>query len=40
MASASMLTDFIKGKNLDEIEHMGLPMIIELLGIDPGPGKT
>jgi nitrogen fixation NifU-like protein len=37
MASASMLTDFIKGKSLGEIEKMGLPTIIELLGIDPGP---
>lgn len=39
MASASMLTDFIKGKSLAEIERMGLPTIIELLGIDPGPAR-
>jgi len=39
MASASMLTDFIKGKSLGEIEHMGLQTIIELLGIDPGPAR-
>ena len=37
MASASMLTDYIKGKALSEIEKMGLPTIKELLGIDPGP---
>lgn len=39
MASASMLTDFIKGKSLSEIEKMGLSTIIELLGIDPGPAR-
>lgn len=39
MASASMLTDLIKGKNLGEIEKMGLPTIIGLLGIDPGPAR-
>ena len=39
MASASMLTDFIKGKSLKEIEDMGLPTIIDLIGIDPGPAR-
>lgn len=39
VASASMLTDFVKGKTLAEIEGMGLPTIIELLGIDPGPAR-
>lgn len=39
MASASMLTDFIKGKSLDEIEKMGLDTIIELIGINPGPAR-
>ncbi|MGD0728586.1 MAG: Fe-S cluster assembly sulfur transfer protein SufU [Candidatus Micrarchaeaceae archaeon] len=39
MASASMLTDEIKGKTLDEIEKMGLKDIIDLLGIDPGPAR-
>jgi nitrogen fixation protein NifU and related proteins len=38
-ASASMLTDFIKGKNLKEIETMGLDTIIDLIGIDPGPAR-
>ena len=39
MASASMLTDEIKGKRLDEIEKMGLKDIVEMLGIDPGPAR-
>jgi nitrogen fixation protein NifU and related proteins len=39
MASASMLTDFIKGKSLSEIDKMGLSTIIELIGIDPGPAR-
>lgn len=39
MASASMLTDFVKGKTLAEIEKMGIPTIVELLGIDPGPAR-
>lgn len=39
IASASMLTDFIKGKSLRDVEKMGLPTIIELLGIDPGPAR-
>ena len=39
MASASMLTDAIKGMSLDRIERMGLKTIIDLLGIDPGPAR-
>jgi nitrogen fixation protein NifU and related proteins len=39
MASASMLTDFIKGKSLSEIEKMGVDTIIDLIGIDPGPAR-
>lgn len=39
MASASMLTDSVKGKTLKEIEEMGVPDIIDLLGIDPGPAR-
>ncbi len=39
MASASMLTDFIKGKSLKDIEKMGLHTIIDLMGIDPGPAR-
>ncbi|MDE1868630.1 MAG: SUF system NifU family Fe-S cluster assembly protein [Candidatus Micrarchaeota archaeon] len=39
MATASMLTDFIKGKTLKEIEGMGINTIIDLIGIDPGPAR-
>ncbi len=39
MASASMLTDSIKGKSLNEIEKMNLQTVIDLLGIDPGPAR-
>ena len=39
MASASMLTDEIKGKSLADVEKMGLGTIIELIGIDPGPAR-
>jgi nitrogen fixation NifU-like protein len=39
MASASMLTDSIKGKHLEDIEKMGLQTVIDLLGIDPGPAR-
>ena len=39
MATASMLTDFIKGKSLKEIEGMGVNTIIGLIGIDPGPAR-
>ncbi|MDE1856505.1 MAG: SUF system NifU family Fe-S cluster assembly protein [Candidatus Micrarchaeota archaeon] len=39
MGTASMLTDFIKGKTLEEVEKMGVSTVIDLLGIDPGPGR-
>ena len=39
MASASMLTDMIKGKSVEEIEKMGVRAIIDMLGIDPGPAR-
>ena len=39
MASASMFTDFVKGKTLKEIEGMGVKTIIDVLGIDPGPAR-
>lgn len=38
-ASASMLTEAVKGKTLDEIKAMGKPNVLELLGIDPGPTR-
>lgn len=39
MASASMMTDFVKGKSLDEVENLGVKDLIELIGIDPGPAR-
>jgi len=38
-ASASMLTEAVKGKTLDEVKGMGKPNVLELLGIDPGPTR-
>ena len=37
MASASMITDFIKGKSIKEIEQYNGDIIKNILGIDPGP---
>jgi nitrogen fixation NifU-like protein len=39
IASASMLTEDIKGKTLGEIEKLGFRDIVEMLGIDPGPAR-
>jgi nitrogen fixation NifU-like protein len=38
-ASASMLTEMVKGKTLDQVKAMGKPDILQLLGIDPGPTR-
>jgi nitrogen fixation NifU-like protein len=38
-ASASMLTEVIKGKTLDEIKAISKADILNLLGIDPGPTR-
>jgi len=38
-ASASMLTEAVKGKTLDEVKAMGKSDVLELLGIDPGPSR-
>jgi len=38
-ASASMLTEAVKGKTLDELKAMGKPDVLQLLGIDPGPTR-
>ena len=38
-ASASMLTELVKGKTLEQIKAMGKPDILQLLGIDPGPTR-
>jgi len=36
-ASASMLTEMIKGKKLDELERISKEDIIRMLGVDLGP---
>lgn len=38
-ASASMLTDEIKGKSLDEISHMGSQDVLDNLGIEISPAR-
>ncbi len=38
-ASASMLTEVVKGKSLDEVKGMGKSDVLDLLGIDPGPTR-
>ncbi len=38
-ASASMLTETIKDKTLDEVKSMGKTDVLNLLGIDPGPTR-
>ncbi len=38
-ASASMLTDEIKGKSLDEIAHMGRQDVLDNLGIEISPAR-
>ena len=38
-ASASMLTDEIKGKSLDEISHMGSQNVLDNLGIEISPAR-
>ncbi len=37
MASASMLSEMIKGRSLDELRHLGKDDILEMLGIELGP---
>jgi len=38
-ASASMLTEIVKGKTLDEVKALGKQDVLDLLGIDPGPTR-
>ncbi len=38
-ASASMLTEVVKGKTLDEIKGMSKTDVLNLIGIDPGPTR-
>lgn len=37
MGTASILTDFLKGKTLAEVEGFGKGELLELINIDPGP---
>ena len=36
-AAASMLTEEIKGKTLEEVKHIGRDEVLEMLGIELGP---
>ena len=38
-ASASMITEEVKGKKLDEARKLGKEQVLSLLGIDPGPTR-
>ena len=39
IATASMLTEFSKGKSISEIKDLGNKELIKLLGTDPGPAR-
>ena len=39
MATASMLTEFSKGKPVSEVSRLGRDDLIKLLGADPGPSR-
>jgi len=39
IASASMLTDYAKGKSVSTLEKMGVNDMIKLIGVDPGPAR-
>ncbi len=39
LGSASMVTDYVKGKTLQEIKRMGKDELIEVIGINPGAGR-
>ena len=39
MASASLLTDELRGKALDAVRSLGTPYVMELLGISVGPAR-
>jgi len=38
-ASASMLTEQVKGKSLEEVKALGKTDVLDMLGIDPGPTR-
>ncbi|MFM2098110.1 MAG: hypothetical protein RIT06_738 [Chloroflexota bacterium] len=39
-ASASLLTDELRGKSADEILALGTPYVMELLGVEVGPSRV
>lgn len=39
IATASMLTEFSKGKTVPEVKKLGKDDLIRLLGADPGPAR-
>lgn len=39
MGAASILTEYIKGKAIGEVERLKKEDLLELLGIDPGPAR-
>jgi nitrogen fixation NifU-like protein len=39
IATASMLTEFSKGKSISEIKGLGNKELVKLLGTDPGPAR-
>ena len=39
IATASILTEFSKGKSISEIKDLGNKELIKLLGTDPGPAR-
>jgi nitrogen fixation NifU-like protein len=39
ISSASMLTDFIKGKKIVDVKKLGFKDMVKLIGIDPGPAR-
>ena len=40
MGTASMLTDYIKGKSISDIRTMGKEDVFGIIGITPGPGRV
>ena len=40
MGSASMLTEHLKGKTLEQLERMGRNDMMKLIGVDPGPVRS
>ena len=37
MGSASLLTEHLKGKTIEQLERMRKEDILKLIGVDPGP---